>query len=215
VLGRFADHVFRYDLRADKTGPQSGLRNDAGRFCFTQHGEEWLRVPVSYLLKLALADVVSADPPLHPALRRLGERLMGHYLNDNSSPETHSFYVVPLAPESGMGRAIARETSKRFLLTQLLVLYANKRFGLEAAGQRAIVYFVLTRRSDRRSSTSSSPTRSIGSCSSTRVCRDGIAARRSIATCCCVTRCSVCEIELCETATRRLARVRDGMMANA
>ena len=33
------------------------------------------------------------------------------------------------------------KTAKRFLLTQALTLYANKRFQLEKSGQRAIVFF--------------------------------------------------------------------------
>ena len=66
---------------------------------------------------------------------------MDHFLSDNTSPETHSFYVVALLPETGMGKAIAGETAKRFLLTQALTLYANKRFQLEKSGQRAIVFF--------------------------------------------------------------------------
>lgn len=141
ALSVFADQVFAHDLRADKRDSDGPRRSDLGRFIFSHQGEEWLRVPVSYVLKLALADAVSAGAPPPPAVRAVGERLLGHYLNDNSSPETHSFYVVGLSPERGMGRAIARETSKRFLLTQLLVLYANERFGLKRSGQRAVVYF--------------------------------------------------------------------------
>jgi hypothetical protein len=66
---------------------------------------------------------------------------MAHYLNDNTSPETFSFHVVPLNSDAGMGRALARETAKRFLLTSLLVSYANKRFNLSENGQRAMIYF--------------------------------------------------------------------------
>jgi hypothetical protein len=141
VLSAFAERVLALDLRADTSVPDGPLRGDLGKFVFSVQGDEWLRIPVSYLLKLALADAVSSDPEAPPAVRHLGERLMGHYLNDNSSPETHSFYVVGLSPGAGMGRAIARETAKRFLLTQLLAMYANERFGLARAGQRAMVYF--------------------------------------------------------------------------
>jgi hypothetical protein len=140
TLSAFANSVFAADLRADKARPTGSLRGDAGTFLFTQRGEEWLRVPVSYLLKLALADIVSRDP-IPGAIRAVGERLMGHFLNDNTSPETHSFHVVPLRAATGLGRAIARETSKRFLLTQLLAMYANLKFELRATGQRALVYF--------------------------------------------------------------------------
>ena len=40
-----------------------------------------------------------------------------------------------------MGREVARESAKRFLLTQLLVLYANRRFGLAESGQKAMVFY--------------------------------------------------------------------------
>ena len=40
-----------------------------------------------------------------------------------------------------MGKALARETAKRFLLTSLLVGYANRRFGLADSGQKAMIYF--------------------------------------------------------------------------
>jgi hypothetical protein len=66
---------------------------------------------------------------------------MNHYLNDNTSPETFSFHIVPLVPAAGMGRALARETAKRFLLTQLLTLYANEKFTLRENGQQARIYF--------------------------------------------------------------------------
>jgi hypothetical protein len=66
---------------------------------------------------------------------------MAHFLNDNSSPETVSFYVVSLSPATGMGREAAKEMAQRFLLTQLLMMYANEGLGLRASGQRALVYF--------------------------------------------------------------------------
>jgi hypothetical protein len=141
LLSEFAERVFDHDLRADKRQPDGPIRWDADTFLIVCQGETWVRIPISYLLKLALADAISTGPALPSEVRLLGERLMGHFLNDNSSPETHSFYVAALRPETGMGRAIAGETSKRYLLTQLLVLYANERFGLRRSGQRALVYF--------------------------------------------------------------------------
>lgn len=141
-LSPFAARVFQRDLLADKSRPEAGVRGDSGRFSFhAPDGEEMLRLPVSYLLKLALADLMGSRELLPPALRRTGTRLMGHFLNDNSSPETFSFNVVALTPEGGMGKAIARETALRFLFTQLLVMYANRAFGLEESGQRAMIYF--------------------------------------------------------------------------
>ncbi len=138
-LSEFAKRVFEADLRADKSDPQSGPRNDAGRFL--GDGGRTLRVPISYLLKLALADVVAGDDgSVPPAVRVVGEQLFLHFLSDNTSPETVSFHVEPIARSSGNGRALAREAAKRFLLSQLLVAYANSKLGLADSGQAAQVY---------------------------------------------------------------------------
>ena len=140
-LSPFALQVFEGDLLSDKKNPAAGRRSDAGRFFVKgTDGEELLRLPVSYLLKLSLADLLGSQK-LPGALEATGRRLMGHYLNDNTSPETFSFHVVPLTLKGGMGRELARETSKRYLFTQLLVMYANESFGLKESGQRAMVYF--------------------------------------------------------------------------
>jgi hypothetical protein len=40
-----------------------------------------------------------------------------------------------------MGKAIARESAIRYLMTQLLVMYANEAFGLKDQGQKAMIYF--------------------------------------------------------------------------
>jgi hypothetical protein len=140
-LGPLADRVFREDLLADKSCPEQGLRMDRGRFCVTgPDGEERLRLPISYLVKLALAEVLGGEVQLPEFLQRFGVSLLGHFLNDNTSPETFSFHVVPLRPERGLGREAAQEAARRFVLTHLLVQYANDRFGLAAAGQRAMIY---------------------------------------------------------------------------
>lgn len=140
-LSPFALRVLEEDLLSDKKNPAAGKRSDAGRFHLTgSDGEKLLRLPISYLLKLSLADIIGSQR-LPAPIEQTGKRLMGHYLNDNTSPETFSFHVVPLDTQGGMGRALARETSKRFLFTQLLVMYANESFGLKESGQRAMVYF--------------------------------------------------------------------------
>jgi len=142
VLCAYADQVLESDLRADKSSAASPRRGDTSRFVFTgADGGDMVRVPVSYLVKLAMAQFIGVNRNLPFLLRETGIRLMGHYLNDNTSPETFSFYVVPLRKSTGMGLAVARETSKRMLLTQLLVMYANRSFGLMENGQNALVYF--------------------------------------------------------------------------
>jgi hypothetical protein len=128
------------DLLADKTQPEKGRRTDADRFFFRQDRETWVRLPVSYLLKLALADALGSARRVPGLAWQTGRRLLGHFTNDNTSPETTSFHVIPLDRSRGHGRAVARETAKRFLLVQLLVTYANTKFELATHGQRAVVY---------------------------------------------------------------------------
>ncbi len=141
-LSRFAQDVFEKDLLADKKNPAGGTRADSSRFMFSDaSGEEMLRLPISYLIKLALADLLGSQQILPAMIRQTGIRLMEHFLNDNTSPETFSFNVVSLTPASGMGRGIARETAIRFLMTQLLVMYANQAFGIAERGQQAMTYF--------------------------------------------------------------------------
>jgi len=141
MLSSFAGRLLSHDLLADKRRPELGLRVDTGRFLIQKDGEEHLRVPISYLLKLALADALAAGKGLPAPLPAAGEVLFDHFLSDNTSPETFSFRVVSLSAASGQGRALARETGRRYLLCQLLVEYANQRFHLAASGQRAMVYF--------------------------------------------------------------------------
>lgn len=141
TLTAFTSDVVHADLTADKAAAGREPRSDAARFLIEHRGELILRAPVSYVLKLALAQAISADPPIPEDVRTLGCELMEHFLNDNSSPETFSCHVVALTPQAGMGAAIAEETARRFLLTQLLILYANECFSLRTTGQRAIVYF--------------------------------------------------------------------------
>jgi hypothetical protein len=137
LFGPAAAQVFEEDLRADKSDGSGRLRGDVGKFLLVERGIEYARVPISYLLKLALADAVASLPERPESVRRTGRRLLGHFLSDNTSPETCSFNVVGLAPEAGGGRALAREAARRFLLTQLLLAYANRRYELEATGQKA------------------------------------------------------------------------------
>ena len=141
LLSHFANQVLSHDLLASKknsTGPQ---RHDINKFVFENQGEEWLRIPISYLLRISLADCISSKPESHHVIRKVGEQLMNHYLNDNTSPETSSFHIMSLRPDSHMGRVVGREATKRFLFSQLLILYANQKFNLIKSGQRAMVYF--------------------------------------------------------------------------
>ena len=140
LLNRTADQLFEGDLAADKRHAKGPLRADAHRYLLTEQGEEWVRLPISYLLKLTLAQVIEEIERDAPLLAIEGRRLLNHFLNDNSSPETFSFYVSPMDRAQGMGTGIARETAVRFLFTHLLALYANRQFGLQESGQQVLVY---------------------------------------------------------------------------
>ncbi|MCS6265066.1 MAG: hypothetical protein H8K11_15020 [Nitrospira sp.] len=140
LLNRTADQLFEGDLAADKCHAKGPLRADAHRYLLTEQGEEWVRLPISYLLKLTLAQVIEEIERDAPLLASEGRRLLNHFLNDNSSPETFSFYVSPMDRAQGMGTGIARETAVRFLFTHLLALYANRQFGLQESGQQVLVY---------------------------------------------------------------------------
>ncbi|MBN2429200.1 MAG: hypothetical protein JXK94_12765 [Deltaproteobacteria bacterium] len=141
VLSPFAAQVFHSDLKADKNNPTATRRQDSDRFFYSnQDPKDCIRVPISYLLKLALADAIGDRANAAPSVYRTGLRLMDHFLSDNTSPETFSFNVVQLQPDQGLGRGLARETAKRFLLTQLLIQYANRKFRLEENGQKALIY---------------------------------------------------------------------------
>ncbi|MBN2466691.1 MAG: hypothetical protein JXD19_00955 [Deltaproteobacteria bacterium] len=140
ALSPAAESIFHKDLLADKKSRSAGLRSDADRFSFVKNGEKYLRIPISYLLKLALADVISAASDMPQAIRDAGMDLLNHFLSDNTSPETHSFYVGLMERSEGMGKMVAAESAIRFLLTQLLITWANEKFLLRRMGQRAMVY---------------------------------------------------------------------------
>ena len=98
-----------------------------------------VRVPASYVLKLALADVLGArDLPGRALLA--GQRALGCFLNDNTAPEIISTHIVSGKDGEAPGRAVARENAQRFLLTQLLTTYANEKFDLRASGQELLIY---------------------------------------------------------------------------
>src|SRR5215510_7092942 len=141
TLSEFARQTFRSDLLADKRDHRRGMRADMGRFITREEGETIIRIPSSYLLKLALAEVLGTQPDLPQAISSTGVRVMSHFVNDNTARETFSFHITLLRPENGLGLSLAREKAKRFLLSQLLVMYANRRLGLQASGQRAMIYF--------------------------------------------------------------------------
>ncbi|MFZ3045052.1 MAG: hypothetical protein WA151_03990 [Desulfatirhabdiaceae bacterium] len=140
-MNRYAQNVFQTDMLSDKSRPESPVRCDVNRFFFFQNQEKWLRIPISYLIKLGLADFIGHYQDSIPLIYRIGEAILPHFLSDNTSPETFSFQPVPMRTETGMGAAVARETLHRHLLTHLIIEYANRRFMLTANGQKAGIHF--------------------------------------------------------------------------
>ena len=140
LLGAFASAVFADDLRADKTDPQSRQRADAAGFHFSRAGEVWLRVPVSYLLKLSLAKALDCPTGSAGPLRATGKRLMTHLICDNCSPEVTSFVITNGQSAALPGRATAGEVSRQYFFLQLLIQFANLSFGLRQHGQTCRMY---------------------------------------------------------------------------
>lgn len=150
VLNRFANQVFNEDLKADKSIPASEYRGDAACFVFEKGGENQVRIPVSYLLKLALADAIGDDHGVPEPVKAWGEKMLAHFSNDNSSPELFSFYPVKSDGSGSLGEKLAGETLLRFLLTQALVAYAGHKFELNENGQKVKVFFSATPPGDQK-----------------------------------------------------------------
>ena len=140
LLSAYAASVLDRDLLADKNNPASPGRQDRDRFLFTEKEEPWLRVPVSYLLKLALAEVIGGSDATAPLLHSTGEHLMEHLLNDNCSPEITSFTLSRGQSSAPPGPCTAAETSRRFFCLQLLISFANQAFRLQTHGQTCHLY---------------------------------------------------------------------------
>jgi hypothetical protein len=127
------------DFQADKRIPASKPRTDIHRFRCMHHGQECLRLPISYLLKLALANAISSDNMLPQVLFETGTSLMQNLLSDNTSPEILSF-TIPVATRGRIGDLAAAESARTLLVCQLLVQYANKTMGLTESGQKCLLY---------------------------------------------------------------------------
>ena len=127
------------DFLADKSILHPRQRSDVQRFRCLHKGETHLRLPISYLLKLSLANVISVDDTLSPVLFKTGRSLLDNFLSDNTSPEVLSFNI-PTALQGRIGDLAAAETARTLLFSQLLIQYANKSFGLEESGQKCLLY---------------------------------------------------------------------------
>ena len=132
---RIARHNLHPRTRAQVARDLAG-RADRAEF---EPDTDTLRLPASYVLRLALVDATAGlDLPatLEPTL----ERVLDGFVNDNTAPEVLSTHIVGGHGPGGVGAAVAGENAQRFLLIQLLAAYANRYFGLEDSGQRLSVY---------------------------------------------------------------------------
>lgn len=127
------------DFLADKSNLHPRQRSDVQRFRCIYKGESHLRLPISYLLKLSLANAISVDDTLSPVLFKTGKSLLDNFLSDNTSPEILSFNI-PTAAQGRIGDLAAAETARTLLFSQLLIQYANKTFELEESGQKCLLY---------------------------------------------------------------------------
>jgi hypothetical protein len=140
-LGKYSEEVLQRDLAADKDNPAKGRRADIDRFLYQQNGEDYIRIPVSYLLKLSLAEILGSSRLTNPLIGQTGLEVMDNFLNDNTSPETSSFYIISMPSGNGIGKNVAKEMAIRYLLGQLLIMYANKKFSLLENGQEVLMFF--------------------------------------------------------------------------
>jgi hypothetical protein len=138
-LTAWTKKVLADDFQADKRNPASKSRTDIHRFRCIHRGQECLRLPISYLLKLSLANAISSDSMLPPELFETGTSLMENLLSDNTSPEILSF-TIPVAGRSRIGDLAAAESARTLLFCQLLVQYANKTMDLMESGQKCLLY---------------------------------------------------------------------------
>jgi len=76
-LSSFASQMLDMDLGTASAEGQP--RSDQEKFLFAARWGQWVRVPVSYLVKLALADVVGQQPELPDMLKTTAVRLLPHF----------------------------------------------------------------------------------------------------------------------------------------
>jgi len=140
TLREYTRKIINQDFLYDKTAPDGPSRSDLEKFIFFMKEDKWLRLPISYLLKISLAEAVAGENTPE-TIKKSAEKFMSHFMNDNTSPETFSFHPVLLKKEKNLGKRAADETLTRYALTQMLVQYANLKMRLKEHGQEAVVYF--------------------------------------------------------------------------
>ncbi len=136
-LSEDAKTLFSNDLLKDKSNPLSGFREDYDTFFININERVFVRIPVSYLIKIALTDLFQF---LDQKSKSIGESILKNFSNDNTSPETLSLYLIKGINIRDIGVGISEEYLLRYLLTQLAVEYSNIKFALTSSGQKVVVY---------------------------------------------------------------------------
>lgn len=137
-LTHWTRQLLARDFLADKSKPKGKRRADAHRFYCQHKGVGCMRLPMSYVLKLALANAISTRVLPEPLLET-GVSLLENFISDNISPEVLSF-TIPTAARGTIGSLAAKESARTLLFCQLLAQYANKSLGLEESGQKCRIY---------------------------------------------------------------------------
>ena len=138
-LNNVASSIVSDDLCRENGDHQSGPRKDYSRFVVkNENGEQFIRIPTSYLFKLSLAQLAGENT--HSYVRDTAFRLMQSYTNDNCSPEVLSFYIMSYEASGARGKGVSDETGIRLLLSDLLLRYAGHALGLNDTGQKPSVY---------------------------------------------------------------------------
>ena len=140
-LGGSARTVLDHDLLKNKNLPEHGKRSDLDRFFYFQNQEDCLRLPVSYLLKLSLAEMLNSPYLNTPRMQRTAKKCLEKFLNDNTSPETSSLYVIVADETGSIGLNTASEMAVRYLLGQVLIEYASSKYALRDSGQDVRMFF--------------------------------------------------------------------------
>lgn len=99
---RFSEHrltpwsrkLLARDFVAGKSILHSRQRSDVQRFSCIDKGEAKLRLPISYLLKLSLANIISTGESLSPVLFKTGKSLLDNFVSDNTSPLDHEYNLL-------------------------------------------------------------------------------------------------------------------------
>ncbi|MBN1501588.1 MAG: hypothetical protein JW982_15630 [Spirochaetes bacterium] len=140
-LSPYCRNMSRRDMSKNPEIPDAPERSDYNDYFFRKKDKLMMRVPVSYFIKLSLAEFYSENFLHETDIFKSLTVTLDRFLSDNTSPETLSLHVCRGDRDETPGSSIASETLLRFLLTSLAVKYGNMKFDLYSEGQECEVYF--------------------------------------------------------------------------